>query len=404
MVSGGGGGGGTIPQETRGRLASPPEAKAFSLAQPHAQASDTASRPRSPVPGRRRTPRHRRGPAVCPSMPRTAWPFPLGLCQASVNLCFQEAVTVALRLGPCVALAASAQVSAGAPLSGVTCLPISGWQFAWLLQFSGGPRKVTGFPWVWPFFLEGQGWCHVAGGSPVAPHAVRPAPGDRETRRCLPRAPAAAIHRTHRRGLCQSRPGARGLRRGERDVFPPAGALTRHAPRRSSLHVRATRHLGEQSGGELCKIKRSPITGTTRDPTLCPGGLQGPPKPPWLPLREALRLPGPLAAPADTPGPPAFVSCVGSPRAPAARGRRTWGWGSAQDACRTQREGLSGPPSVACPRGDEPANRGGPFCTRSAGLRAICTITVPGRARCPDVPTPQSPVPPRQRASADGLG
>lgn len=178
MVSGGGGGGGTIPQETRGRLASPPEAKAFSLAQPHAQASDTASGPHSPVPGRRRTPRHRRGPAVCPSMPRTAWPFPLGLCQASVNLCFQEAVTVALRLGPCVALAASAQVSAGAPLSGVTCLPISGWQFAWLLQFSGGPRKVTDFPWVWPFFLEGQGWRHVAGGSRVAPHAVRPAPGD----------------------------------------------------------------------------------------------------------------------------------------------------------------------------------------------------------------------------------
>lgn len=165
MVSGGGGGGGDLPQETRGRLASPPEAKAFSLAQPHAQASDTASRPRSPVPGRRLTPRHRRGPAVCPSMPRTAWPFPLGLCQASANLCFQEAVTVALRLGPCVALAASAQVSAGAPLSGVTCLPISGWQFAWLLQFSGGPRKVTDFPWVWPFFLEGQGWRHVAGGS-----------------------------------------------------------------------------------------------------------------------------------------------------------------------------------------------------------------------------------------------
>lgn len=62
-----------------GRLASPPEAKVFSLAQPHAQASDTASRPRSPVPGRRLTPRHRSGPAVCPSMPRTAWPFPLGL-------------------------------------------------------------------------------------------------------------------------------------------------------------------------------------------------------------------------------------------------------------------------------------------------------------------------------------
>lgn len=244
-----------------------------------------------------------------------------------------------------------------------------------------------------------RSWRLPGGASCRATRAGRP--GDAP---CLPRAPAAAIHRTHRRGLCQSRPGARGLRRGERDVFPPAGALARDAPRRSSLHVRATRHLGEQSGPELCKIKRSPITGTTRDPTLCPGGLQGPPKPPWLPLRETLRLPGPLAAPVDTPGPPAFVSCVGSPRAPAARGRRTWGWGSAQDACRTQREDLSGPPPVACPRGDEPANRGGPFCTRSAGLRAICTITVPGRARRPDMPTPQSPVPPRQRASADGLG
>lgn len=63
------------------------------------------------------------------------------------------------------------------------------------------------------------------------------------------------------------------------------------------MHVRATQNSRAQSGGEFCKIKRSPPTGATRAPTLCPRRLRRLPKPPWLPPRDALGLRGALPAP-----------------------------------------------------------------------------------------------------------